>query len=156
METEERQGPPRGFVLGMVLVMVVTVGGLAGVFVFRLQPPLSTGGGSCASGSACVIMPSNAAVANFSPFNMTVVIGVNSTVLWTNRDTIQHTVVVCPVGGGQVCSPSKAVGSSPILSQGDTFQFSFNSAGVYHFYCSIHPTTMRGTIVVKAGGAPAS
>jgi plastocyanin len=82
-----------------------------------------------------------------------VILGVNSTIMWTNQDTVQHTVVVCPAGGGQICTPSKAFASSGFLSHGDTFQVVLNSTGVFHYFCSIHPATMRGTIVVKAGGA---
>jgi len=77
--------------------------------------------------------------------------GMNNTIVWTNMDTIQHTVVVCPVGGGQLCPPSASLAYSPILSHGDTFQVILNATGVYHFYCSIHPATMRGTIVVVGG-----
>jgi plastocyanin len=132
--------------------MLVLAGALASLFVFRLQPQLG-GSTTCASGSSCVSMPANASSLNFSPDNVTVVLGVNSTIVWSNQDTVQHTVVVCPIGGGQICSPSKALFSSGFLSKGDTFQVSLNSTGVYHFFCSIHPATMRGTIVVKAGGA---
>jgi plastocyanin len=134
----------------MTLVLVITGAALASVFIFRLQPQVG-GGASCASGLACDTMPANAAAFNFAPANITVFTGVNNTIQWTNQDTIQHTVVVCPIGGGQVCSPSKAIASSPILSHGDTFEVTLNSTGSYHFYCSIHPATMRGTIVVKAG-----
>ncbi len=120
------------------------------MFVFRLQPPIAVPG-SCAAGIACATMPANAAALNFSPINFTVVLGVNSTVKWTNQDTVQHTVVVCPVGGGQVCSPAKALASSPVLSRGDAFELTFNATGTYHFFCSIHPATMRGTVVVVSG-----
>ncbi len=150
MEVEEPSGPPRGLLLGLGLIGLVLATVIASVFVFRLQPPLA-GGTSCVSGVACIAAPANAAAVNFAPINITVVIGVNNTIRWTNQDTVQHTIVVCPVGGGQTCSPSAAVASSPILSQGDTFEATLNATGTYHFYCSIHPTTMRGTIVVLAG-----
>jgi plastocyanin len=98
-------------------------------------------------------MPNGAAVLNFSPDSITVVVGVNNTVQWTNQDSVQHTVVVCPVGGGQLCSPSAAVASSSILSHSDTFEVTLNDTGVYHYYCSIHPGTMRGTVTVVAGSS---
>ncbi len=130
-------------------------GAIAGLFVLRLQPALG-GAVSCTSGIACVSIPANAAAVNFDPFNITVVLGMNNTIKWTNLDSVQHTVVVCPVGGGQVCSPSSAVASSPILSKGDTFQATLSASGTYHFYCSIHPATMRGTIVVVGGSSSTS
>jgi plastocyanin len=150
MEVEESSGPPRGLLLGLGVVGLVLAGAVASLFVFRLQPQLG-GGTSCASGTSCVSMPANASALNFSPINVTVVLGVNSTIMWSNQDTVQHTVVVCPIGGGQICAPSKALASSGFLSKGDTFQVTLNSTGVYHFFCSIHPATMRGTIVVEAG-----
>jgi plastocyanin len=101
-------------------------------------------------------MPNGAAVVNFSPDSITVVMGVNNTVQWTNQDSVQHTVVVCPVGGGALCSPSLAVASSSILSHGDTFEVTLNETGVYHFYCSIHSATMRGTVTVMGGDSSAT
>jgi len=155
MDIEEHSGPPRGLLLGLGIIGLVLGGAIAGLFILRLQPPIG-GNLSCASGTACVSMPANASAINFSPINSTVLLGVNSTVMWTNQDSVQHTIVVCPVGGGQVCSPSKAVASSPILSHGDTFEVTLNATGVYHYFCSIHPATMRGTIVVVAGTSPSA
>jgi plastocyanin len=150
MEVEETSGPPRGLLIGLSILGLILAGAVASLFVFRLQPQIG-GSGTCQSGVSCIAMPANASALNFSPMNVTVVMGVNNTIMWTNQDTIQHTVVVCPVGGGQVCSPSVAVASSTFLSHGDTFQATLNATGVYHFYCSIHPATMRGTIVVVGG-----
>ncbi len=151
METEERTGAPRGLILSLGLVGLVLGAALAGEFIFRLQPQLAAPSVTVAAGVSSVVMPANAAINNFDPVNITVVIGTNNTIQWTNEDTIPHTVVICPVGGGVICSTSAAVASSPILSHGDTFEVTLNSSGVYHYYCSIHPNTMRATIVVKGG-----
>ncbi len=150
MEVEEPSGPPRGLLLGLGIIGLIVAGGVASLFIFRLQPQIS-GTGACTSGASCIAMPANASALNFSPVNVTVVMGVNNTIRWSNQDTVQHTIVVCPAGGGQLCSPSVAVASSAILSHGDTFQVTLNATGVYHFFCSIHPATMRGTIRVVAG-----
>jgi plastocyanin len=147
LETEETYREPRWMVLGLGLVGLVLAAAIAGVFVLRLQPQI-TGSVSTVAGEASVVMPSNAALNNFAPVNITVVLGVNSTVKWTNLDTVPHTVVICPVGGGQECPLSAAIASSPVLSQGDTFSYAFTAAGTYHYYCSIHPATMRATVVV--------
>ena len=152
MEAEEETYSPRWILLVLAGVSLVVLVGVAAALAVPLQPPLG-GGSSCASGVACVSMPNGAAVLNFTPDSMTVVMGENSTVQWTNQDSVQHTVVVCPVGGGQLCSPSTAVASSSFLSHGDTFEVIFNETGVYHYYCSIHPGTMRGTITVVAGSS---
>ena len=153
METEYKSGPPRAFYIGIALLMVVLGAALAGIFIFKLQPQISSGGGTCPSGMACVVMPANAAVVNFSPVSITVVIGVNNTVQWTNEDSIQHTVVVCQVNGPQECPPSAALASSAFLSQGESFQVTLNTTGIYHYFCSVHPATMKATIIVKASGS---
>jgi len=150
MEVEEPSGPPQGLLIGLGILGLILAIALASLFVFNLQPQLG-GSGTCQSGDTCIAMPPNASSVSFSPINATVGLGINNTVIWTNQDTIQHTVVVCPVGGGQICSPSSALAYSTILSHGDTYQVTFNATGVYHFYCSIHPATMRGTIVVVGG-----
>lgn len=155
VEVEEQSGPPRWLLPALGVIALVIAGTLASVFIFKLQPPLAVST-SCASGLACISMPPNASTLNFTPINSTVVMGVNNTVMWTNDDSIQHTVVVCPAGGGQLCSPSAAVAASGFLSKGDTFEVTLNATGVYHFYCSIHPGTMRGTIVVLAASASGS
>ena len=152
MEHDEEAYSPRWILLVLTGVALVVLVGVAAALAVPLQPPLG-GGVSCASGVACVSMPNGAAVLNFSPDSITVVMGVNNTVQWTNQDSVQHTVVVCPVGGGQLCSPTAAVASSSILSHGDTFEVTLNGTGVYHYYCSIHSATMRGSISVVAGNS---
>jgi len=151
LETEEEEYSPKRILIVLAGVMAVVLVGVGAALAVPLQPPLELGSTSCAQGIACIKMPLNAAALNFSPDNITVVAGVNNTLQWTNQDSVDHTVVVCPVGGGQLCSPAVAVASSSLLTKGDTFQVTLNATGVYHFYCSIHPETMRGTIVVEAG-----
>ena len=155
MEPEQETYSPRWILLVLLGVALVVLVGVAAALAVPLQPPLG-GGSACASGVACVSMPNGAAVLNFSPDSITIIMGINNTVQWTNQDSVQHTVVVCPVGGGQLCSPSAAVASSSFLSHGDTFEVVLNETGVYHYYCSIHSATMRGTITVVAGNSSAT
>ena len=71
----------------------------------------------------------------FGPADVTVKAG--STITWTNRDDIPHTVV----------STDKAF-KSKVLDTDDHFSFTFASPGTYTYYCSIHPK-MMGKVVVK-------
>jgi len=64
-------------------------------------------------------------------------IAAGTTVTWTNRDDVPHTVV----------SLTK-VFKSPALDTGDHFSFTFKDAGTFEYYCSMHPR-MTGKIVVK-------
>jgi len=76
----------------------------------------------------------------FSPPTITVVIGVNNTVIWTNDDSAEHTVTATD---GSFNSGS--------IEPGQTFAYTFTAPGTYTYYCTIHPW-MRGTVIVKAAG----
>lgn len=60
-----------------------------------------------------------------------------TTVTWTNRDDIPHTVV-----------SKDGVFKSKVLDTGDQFSFTFAKPGQFGYYCSLHPH-MTGTVVVK-------
>ena len=71
----------------------------------------------------------------FSPTALTVKAG--STVTWTNMDDEPHTVT----------SDTGAFRSGGIDTN-ESFSFTFDKPGTYHFTCSIHPR-MVGTVVVQ-------
>ncbi len=78
-------------------------------------------------------------VFGFSPGNLTVVIGVNNTVTWTNNDITIHTVTA-----------NNGAFNSGYLNTGQTFTYTFTSPGVYEYHCQIHPW-MVGYVTVLAG-----
>ena len=72
---------------------------------------------------------------SFGPTTLTVAVG--TTVTWTNRDDIPHTVV----------SDDK-VFKSKVLDTDEKFFFTFTKPGTYPYFCSIHPK-MTGKVVVQ-------
>ncbi|MDA4123838.1 MAG: cupredoxin domain-containing protein [Thaumarchaeota archaeon] len=142
METEEPTKPGNGFLWALGIVAILLGALVAAELAIPLQPGLGAGG-ACPSVSSCVAMPPNAASAGFSSDNITVIVGVNNTVIWTNQDTVAHTVVSTQVPQGA------STFASVVLAKGDTFSQSFTTPGVYSYECSIHPLTMKGTVVVK-------
>ena len=74
---------------------------------------------------------------SFGPAALTVPVG--TTVTWTNRDDIPHTVV---------SSDDPKVFKSKVLDTDERFSFTFNKAGTYPYFCSIHPK-MTGKVVVQ-------
>jgi len=78
----------------------------------------------------------------FNPTTLTVPVG--TTVTWKNLDNVTHHIV----------SDTGAFESSD-LTNGQTFNFTFNKAGNYPYHCSIHPS-MTGTIVVTSTGSGTS
>ena len=72
---------------------------------------------------------------SFGPVELTVPVG--TTVTWTNRDDIPHTVV-----------STDKVFKSKVLDTDEKFSFTFSKAGTYPYFCSIHPK-MTGKVVVQ-------
>ncbi len=76
-------------------------------------------------------------IENFSFGSGTVRVPVGTTVEWTNRDDIPHTVV-----------STDGLFKSDALDTDDSFSHRFDRAGVYDYFCSLHPK-MTGKVVVK-------
>jgi plastocyanin len=74
---------------------------------------------------------------SFAPATLTVAAG--TTVTWTNRDDIPHTVV---------SSDDPKVFKSKVLDTDEKFSYTFAKAGTYAYFCSIHPK-MTGKVVVQ-------
>jgi amicyanin len=72
---------------------------------------------------------------SFDPPTLTVAAG--TTVTWTNRDDIPHTVV-----------STDGVFKSKVRDTDETFSYTFAKAGTYSYYCSLHPK-MTGKVVVQ-------
>jgi plastocyanin len=71
---------------------------------------------------------------SFTPAALTIPAG--TTVTWTNRDDIPHTVV-------QRDQKFK----SKALDTDDTFSFTFAEPGTYEYFCSLHPKMVAKIIV---------
>jgi plastocyanin len=74
---------------------------------------------------------------SFSPASITVPVG--TTLTWTNRDDIPHTVV----------SDDKKF-KSKALDTDEKFSFTFTEPGTYSYFCSIHPKMVAKVIVEGA------
>jgi plastocyanin len=72
---------------------------------------------------------------SFGPAVITVPVG--TTVTWTNRDDIPHTVV----------SDDK-VFKSKVLDTDEKFSYTFSKPGTYPYFCSVHPK-MTGKVAVE-------
>ncbi len=72
---------------------------------------------------------------SFGPATLTVPVG--TTITWTNRDDIPHTVV-----------STDGVFKSKVLDTDEKFSFTFGKAGTYPYFCSIHPK-MTGKVIVQ-------
>ncbi len=70
----------------------------------------------------------------FNPSSITV--AVNTTITWTNKDAVAHTV-----------TSNTGLFESGNLNSGATYSHKFTAAGSYSYKCSIHPS-MTATVTV--------
>src|SRR4051794_29717212 len=69
------------------------------------------------------------------------VIKAGTTVTWTNRDDIPHTV-----------ASKDRLFKSKVMDTDESYSFTFSTPGEYSYFCSLHPH-MVGTIVVEGTAA---
>ncbi len=69
----------------------------------------------------------------------TVKVKAGSTLVWTNYDPVEHNVTS---RSGPASFASKNFG------EGQSFRVTLTKPGVIHYLCTIHPTSMNGTVEV--------
>lgn len=82
------------------------------------------------------------------PESLTVPAG--TTVTWKQEDAGFHTVTSGTVtqGTGDVTTAPDGKFDSGNLATDTTFEFTFNEAGSFPYFCAVHPATMRGEVQV--------
>ncbi len=113
---------------------VCIVGLLATVMVATL---LLSAGSPGSSANTAEPASAEVKVDNFSFGPATLTVAVGTTVTWTNRDDIPHTIV-----------STDKVFKSKVLDTDEKFSFTFSKSGTYPYFCSIHPK-MTGSVVVQ-------
>jgi plastocyanin len=91
---------------------------------------------------------------SFEPASITVAEG--DTVTWTVTKSVgaQHSVTSGKPG---VSEAGKAFdsGTEGLKDEGQTFQHTFDVAGTYEYFCTVHGASMAGVVVVLAPGQSA-
>lgn len=86
--------------------------------------------------TAHVLIPNgNSDIANtgfYLPLNLEVLPG--TTVIWTNDDSVPHTIQSQNKFGNIV-----GLFNSAPLKTGETFEHKFDEPGIYNYFCSLHP-----------------
>lgn len=77
----------------------------------------------------------------YNPSTLTVDAG--TTVTWTNKDNVIHTVTSGTPGNAD------GLFNSGNLSKDQTFSFTFDSTGTYNYYCIPHSPNMKGKVIVE-------
>ncbi len=82
--------------------------------------------------------PAEVKIDNFSFTPPTLTVAVGTTVTWSNRDDIPHTVVST--------DDAKSF-KSKVLDTDEKFSFTFSKPGAFPYFCSIHPKMTAKVIV---------
>lgn len=153
-----------GPVLIVILVIVAAILGYYQIIYYPSAAPSTISSASVPSvtpspHNATVYIPVGAASAptpqSFLPDTITVVIGYNSTVVWVNNDTVQHTITAnanVPDPRFNAFGPQNPQNWNIIQGKGTSgyiLNFTFTTPGTYGYYCSFH-ANMKGTVIVKA------
>lgn len=104
---------------------------LAAAFIATLAASPRTAGAEAA--------PLTVRIDNFAFSPQGAAIAPGTTVTWVNDDDAPHTIVA---------DDGKSF-RSKVLDTGESFSFTFMSAGTWSYFCSVHPH-MTGKVVVKA------
>jgi len=81
--------------------------------------------------------PAAVVIENFAFSPATITVSIGTTVTWTNKDTVQHTV-----------TSHMSVFDSGLFGKDKSFSFTFNQVGTYEYYCIPHPY-MTGKVIVE-------
>ena|SRR5258705_7759222 len=109
---------------------------LAGIFIAALFSVIYL---SCGKSSTSSSASPNAVTIQGMAFNpATITVEMGTTVTWTNRDAMDHTVT---------SDNGTSFNSGPVTAGGGVFSFTTNAVGTFPYHCTIHPT-MHGTLVV--------
>jgi len=132
-------------VRGLILVTAVLIGVLSlGSCDFLYQTKETPDNGS---GSEPPSLSDNAVIVRIVDFAFEpqeIEIEVGQTIAWVQEDSAPHTVTSTdPVD----------VLDSETLNQTEVYEFTFDTAGTYEYFCSIHPA-MTGTVIVNEPSAP--
>ena len=99
------------------------------------------GGFPGAQGTTATATPAvgvtHVSIQNFAFQPATIQVAKGTTVTWTNEDAAPHTVTFR--NGG--------MRGSGTLQRGQSFSYTFGTAGTYTYYCGVHPS-MIGTVLV--------
>jgi plastocyanin len=134
----------------VILVVVVAAVASLGYFQVYVAPSVfkntstttTTASVSCTKTSCVnITIPLGAGTPSgapgYSPDVVTIVIGVNNTVVWKNNDTSIHSVTARDNSFNDAT-----------MKTGDIFIYTFTKPGTYKYYCIYH-FWMNGTVIVK-------
>jgi len=124
-------------VLPIAIVVVLVVAGGA-ILLTRKHSPSNNMSSMGSSSSSTAVATDTVSISNFSFSPSSITIKKGTTVTWTNRDNVAHTVVE---------TDGKTGPGSQSIDNGKSYSFTYNTVGTFAYHCSIHPD-MTGMVTV--------
>jgi amicyanin len=119
-------------IIVIVAVVLIAVGGKKSTPAYTSSP--SSTQSSTKSDNAALsnaVATNTATLANYAFSPAVIKVKVGDTVTWTNKDSVHHTVTAS--------TSSSDAPNSPLFGQGETYKFTFTTAGTYTLHCTPHP-----------------
>lgn len=127
-------------IIGLIIIVGGAIAAAAtGVFKTPSQSNVVKPSGS-ASKTSTATSPDNVVITNYTFMPTPIKVKVGTKVTWTNNDIAKHTITVDtgqPAGGPE----------SAFFGKGQTYSFTFATAGTYRYHCEPHPY-MHGVVEV--------
>ncbi|PYX88439.1 MAG: hypothetical protein DMG68_08505 [Acidobacteria bacterium] len=122
----------------IISITVILAGFLTVAAFLTVHGQTFTGSPAASQASDNNQAPGNqVAIDNFSFTPPTLTVAAGSTVSWTNKDDVPHTVVE---------STSQKF-KSKALDTDESFSYTFTEPGTYEYFCSVHPKMVAKVIV---------
>ena len=97
---------------------------------YDVSIPQGSGAPGCEDDDSCYV-----------PYSLEIRVG--DTVIWSNDDSAAHTVT-----SGNISDGTDGVFDSGLFMAGTTFEFTFDKAATYDYFCMVHPW-MTGKVIVS-------
>ena len=127
---------------GLALVVGIALAACSGAAT-TTNAPAATSGATAAAAAVCAKATTKGSIEveiqDFSFKTEPIQAKVGDTITWTNKDTTPHSA--SPNNNPECATDT--------LNQGSSGSITYTVAGTYPYHCAIHPTQMKGTIVVS-------
>jgi plastocyanin len=135
-------------------------GGILGIVLFTGGIALLVGQPGTETGPPMISLaaPVGASTKGFDVGTLSAPAGTPLALAFDNQDAgVQHDVYIATEDPAKNPAASVLLQSTPITGPGKVnYPVPSLTAGTYYFYCSIHPTTMNGTLTAAVGASPAA
>ncbi len=121
----------------MTTPAATTMAPVTGMAAMTTPAAMTTGAAGATQAMSGKTMEISISDFSFSPDTLTIPVGTK--VIWTNKDSVGHTVTSDDTGG---------LLKSSLIEQNKTYEYTFDKAGTYAYHCEPHPF-MKARIIVQ-------